>query len=87
MSATASLRTGDRTLELPVVVGTEAEHAIDISSLRSQTGYITLDEGYGNTGSCQSDITYMARRGSSAIAAYPSRCWPKRATSSSPPAC
>ena len=38
MSATASLRTGERTLELPVVVGTEAEHAIDISSLRSQTG-------------------------------------------------
>ena len=39
MSATASLRTGDRTLELPVVVvGTDDEHAIDISSLRSQTG-------------------------------------------------
>ena len=87
MSATASLRTGERTLELPVVVGTAGEHAIDISSLCSQTGYITLDEGYGNTGSCQSAITYMARRGSSAITAYPSRCWPKRATSSSPPTC
>ena len=42
MSATASLRTGDRTLELPVVVvGTEDENAIDISALRSQTGYST----------------------------------------------
>ena len=45
--------------EFPVVVGTENEHGIDISSLRSRTGYITLDQGYGNTGSCQSSITYI----------------------------
>jgi citrate synthase len=57
MSATASLRTGNKTIELPVVVGTDDEHAIDISSLRAQTGYITIDEGYGNTGSCHSAIT------------------------------
>ena len=46
-------------LELPVVVGSEDEKALDISSLRSSTGYITLDQGYGNTGSCQSAITYI----------------------------
>ena len=45
--------------DLPVVEGTEHELAIDISRLRSQTGYITLDDGYGNTGSCTSAITYI----------------------------
>ncbi|MEM9882637.1 MAG: hypothetical protein AAF800_06950, partial [Planctomycetota bacterium] len=56
---TARLDLGDRTLDLPVVVGTENEHAIDISRLRAETGYITLDEGYRNTGSVRSDITYI----------------------------
>ena len=37
----------------------EGEKAVDISKLRSETGYITLDHGYGNTGSCQSDITFI----------------------------
>ncbi len=46
-------------LELDVITGTEGEKAIDISSLRSQTGYITLDEGYLNTGSCTSNITFI----------------------------
>ena len=46
-------------LELPVVVGSEGERAIDISTLRSETGYITMDEGYGNTGSCTSSITFI----------------------------
>ncbi|MGA1236714.1 MAG: citrate/2-methylcitrate synthase, partial [Limisphaerales bacterium] len=45
--------------ELPVVVGTENEHAIDISSLRAQTGWITLDDGYSNTGSCKSEVTFI----------------------------
>jgi citrate synthase len=45
--------------EFPCVVGSENEKAIDISSLRAQTGYITLDEGYMNTGSCKSAITYI----------------------------
>ena len=44
---------------LPVVTGTEGERGIDISKLRSQTGLITLDDGYGNTGSCQSAITFI----------------------------
>jgi citrate synthase len=59
MTDTAKLILGDKTIELPIVVGTENEHAIDISKLRAQTGYITLDEGYGNTGACQSAITYI----------------------------
>ena len=56
---TALLRLGDQEIELPVVVGSEGEHAIDISKLRSQTGYITLDEGFVNTGTTTSAITYL----------------------------
>lgn len=59
MNQTAKLQLGDKSLDLPVVVGTEQEHALDISALRGETGYITLDEGYGNTGSCQSAITFI----------------------------
>ncbi len=46
-------------LELPIVVGSEDETGIDISRLRKQTGAVTLDTGYGNTGSCQSAITFI----------------------------
>ena len=56
---TARLELPDKTLELPIVVGTENEHAVDVGDLRSQTGYITLDDGYRNTGSCESKITYI----------------------------
>jgi len=45
--------------ELPVTVGSEGERAIDITALRATTGYITLDNGYMNTGSCQSAITFL----------------------------
>ena len=55
----ATLRVGERELELPVIVGTENEHAVDISDLRSDTGIITLDEGFVNTGSTTSAITYL----------------------------
>jgi citrate synthase len=48
-----------KTYELPVLVGTEGEKAIDISGLRQMTGLITLDPGYANTGSCTSSITFM----------------------------
>jgi len=48
-----------KSLELPVIVGTEGETGIDISALRSQTGCITLDPAYGNTGSCESAITFI----------------------------
>ena len=50
MSDTAKLNCGDAEVELPVVVGTENETAIDISKLRGSTGLITLDEGFVNTG-------------------------------------
>lgn len=59
MADTAQLKIADKTVELPIVVGSEGEKAVDISKLRSETGYITLDHGYGNTGSCQSDITFI----------------------------
>jgi len=50
---------GDKEYQLPVIEGTEGEKAIDISKLRAQSGLITLDTGYGNTGSCTSVITFM----------------------------
>lgn len=48
-----------KTHEFPVVTGAENEKAIDISTLRAQTGYITLDNGFMNTGSCRSEVTYL----------------------------
>ena len=59
MAETARLQAGDQSIELPVVVGSEGEKALDIAKLRAETGYIALDPGYGNTGSCQSDITFI----------------------------
>ena len=59
MSETAELRLGDQTIELPIIEGSEGERAIDISKLRAETGYITLDPGYANTGSCRSSITFI----------------------------
>lgn len=56
---TATLTLDGKSYELPIIVGTEKEKAIDITKLRAETGYITLDNGYGNTGSCTSDITYL----------------------------
>jgi len=50
---------GDKEYQLPLVVGTEGEKAVDISKLRQETGLITLDTGYANTGSCTSSITFM----------------------------
>ena len=55
----ATLTIDNNTLELPIIEGTEKEKAIDITSLRKETGYITLDPGFGNTGSCLSDITFI----------------------------
>lgn len=59
MGDVASLKLGDSKEELPIITGTENERAIDISKLRASTGYITLDEGYVNTGSVASQITYL----------------------------
>ena len=59
MSETAKLILDGKEYELPVVTGTMGEKSVDISKLRSTTGYITLDDGYSNTGSCQSKVTFI----------------------------
>ena len=58
-TAKARITVGDKELELPVLVGTEGEVGVDISQLRAKTGAITLDPGYGNTGACESSITFI----------------------------
>ena len=55
----ASLRIGEEELDLPIVRGTEGDDAVDIGRLRSETGLITFDPGYGNTGACTSAITFL----------------------------
>ncbi len=59
MSKTATIAIDDKKVELPIVVGTENEVAIDIEKLRALTGAITLDPGYKNSGSCKSAITFL----------------------------
>ncbi len=55
----ATLTIGGISYELPIIIGSEGEKAIDISNLRAETGCITMDIGFANTGSCKSAITYM----------------------------
>jgi citrate synthase len=59
MEKTAKLIIDGKTYELQIIEGSEGEKAIDISSLRKETGLITLDPGFANTGSCTSSITFM----------------------------
>lgn len=59
MADAAKLTVGDKTVSLPIVVGTEDEVGLDISKLRAETGAITLDEGFVNTGSTTSAITFL----------------------------
>ena len=59
MAKTASLRIDDKEYPLPVMEGTEGEKAVDTRQLRAASGYIAYDQGYGNTGSCESQITYL----------------------------
>jgi citrate synthase len=59
MEKTAEIILDGKSYRYPVVKGSENELGIDISALRNQTGYITLDDGYGNTGSCKSSITFI----------------------------
>ena len=59
MSRSATLTIDDKTITLPITEGAEGELAVDVTKLRDQTGYITLDPGYRNTGSCTSDITFI----------------------------
>jgi citrate synthase len=57
--STAKLVLHNHELELPLVVGSEGECGIDVARLRAETQAVTLDPGYGNTGSCQSAITFI----------------------------
>jgi citrate synthase len=59
MENTGTIRLGDENFEFPIIEGTEGEKALDTRTLRSKSGCITFDEGYGNTGSCLSDITFI----------------------------
>lgn len=59
MSEIAKIELNGKVYELPVIVGTENEKAIDISKLRDLTGYVTLDSGYKNTGATKSAITFL----------------------------
>jgi citrate synthase len=58
-TGSAELRWKDRSVELPVVEGTDGDAGVDVGRLRAETGLITLDPGYGNTGSCTSAITFL----------------------------
>jgi citrate synthase len=59
MSKSAKLELDGQTIELPIIEGTEGERSLDITRLRGETGYITHDPGYANTGSCRSAITFI----------------------------
>jgi citrate synthase len=63
MTEKATLIIEGKQYEFPVVTGTYGEKAIDISNLRKDTGYITLDPSFGNTGACRSTITYLDGEG------------------------
>ncbi|MFZ9979076.1 MAG: citrate synthase [Opitutales bacterium] len=58
-SKTASLKLDDKEIVLPIVVGTEGERGVDVRKLRDDTGYITFDDGYANTGACESKVTFI----------------------------
>jgi len=58
-AGSASLEHDGKTLDLPLVKGSEGEVGIDIAQLRARTGMITLDPGFGNTGACKSSITFI----------------------------
>ena len=59
MPKTARIEVNDKSVELPIVVGSEGETGIDIGKLRAETNSITLDPGFVNTGSCESGITFL----------------------------
>ncbi|MCT8333176.1 citrate synthase [Leptospira sp. 85282-16] len=59
MSEKAILKVDGKEYELPILVGSEDEKAIDITKLRQLSGYVTIDSGYLNTGACTSEITFL----------------------------
>jgi len=59
MEKTGTIRLGNENFEFPIIEGSEGERALDTRTLRSKSGCITFDEGYGNTGSCMSEISFI----------------------------
>ena len=59
MQQSAELDCGGEKIELPTVTGTAGERAVDVTKLLDRSGFITLDPGFGNTGSCMSKVTYI----------------------------
>ena len=59
MENTGTIRLGNENFEFPIIEGTLGEKALDTRALRAKSGCITFDEGYGNTGSCLSKITFI----------------------------
>ena len=73
MSDTVQLIVDGKTFTYPVITGTEGERGIDIAELRSGTGLITLDPGFGNTGSCQRHHLHRRREGNPPLSRHPHR--------------
>jgi citrate synthase len=59
MTDKATIQLGDTRLDVPAIVGTEDEHAIDVAQLRAKTGYVTLDPAFMNTASTKSSVTFI----------------------------
>src|ERR1700689_3901139 len=59
MSNQAKLELDGKVFTLPTLTGSENEKAVDVSALRANTGYITIDDGYGNTGSRAGNLTFI----------------------------
>lgn len=55
----SQLQLEGKTVSLPIIEGSEGERAVDISKLRADSGFVTYDSGFGNTGSCKSSITFV----------------------------
>lgn len=59
MESDGIIRIDDENFDFPIIEGTEQEKALDLRTLRAKTGFVAFDEGYGNTGSCESAITFI----------------------------
>ncbi|SVE22017.1 uncharacterized protein METZ01_LOCUS474871, partial [marine metagenome] len=59
MEESATIRIGSENYTFPLIKGTENETAVDLRTLRGTSSCITFDDGYGNTGSCESKITFI----------------------------
>jgi hypothetical protein len=55
----ALIKLDGKEFSFPIMTGTEGEKAVDARNLRKETGYIFYDQGYGNTGSCESEVTFL----------------------------